>query len=526
MANNVYIGMRYVPLFDGAWDNTKSYEALTIVEYGNNTYTSKKAVPVGTLPTDTTYWALTGNYNGQISNLYNLINTIQSGLNFNGKKLCVYGDSSVLRGSGESTYFDFIEEITDCDVTMRAVPGTKMNSGTNNGVSLINAATDIGTYDYVFLAYGINEWQSGFTPSTLITDVDAIVGAVRNKSLVPSIIFITPYYCYRNFNNSYPIGTNNQGYSLKRVNEIIIDELDSLKVPHIDFYNKSSCNDVTYATLLLNDSGGIYVHPSDKFKKELAQIVMNGFEVTEPRYYRSILGYDFYTARNRITNMDALPHADYGTGGVYSGICLQINANETLTSTHKLLRRNKYRIKGVCDHAFSLTFNSVSYNIASGAFDFMVDGGLIFTNIVLTSTANTILNDFDILELSNEVNMTDYRFGAGLLPSLTPATSVLEWGSQPKFFYDGADVYMTAMMLNIKNASSLTGNAEAFKLPDGLTIEGDYLIGRSYVSGSNQTCLLSVSGNSCNFVGAAPANGYYMFPSHTFKCGRVPAIGF
>ena len=69
MANNVYIGMRYVPIFDGAWDATKSYEALVIVEYGNNTYTSKKPVPVGTLPTDTTYWALTGNYNGQISAL-------------------------------------------------------------------------------------------------------------------------------------------------------------------------------------------------------------------------------------------------------------------------------------------------------------------------------------------------------------------------------------------------------------------------------------------------------------------------
>ena len=74
MANNVYIGMRYVPIFDGAWDATKSYEPLVIVEYGNNTYTSKKPVPVGTLPTNTTYWALTGNYNGQISNLQSQIN--------------------------------------------------------------------------------------------------------------------------------------------------------------------------------------------------------------------------------------------------------------------------------------------------------------------------------------------------------------------------------------------------------------------------------------------------------------------
>lgn len=79
MPNNVYIGSRYVPIFDGAWNNTKSYEPLTIVEYGNNTYTSKKPVPVGTLPTDTSYWALTGNYNGQISNLQQQITDMKDG---------------------------------------------------------------------------------------------------------------------------------------------------------------------------------------------------------------------------------------------------------------------------------------------------------------------------------------------------------------------------------------------------------------------------------------------------------------
>lgn len=78
MANNVYIGMRYVPKFMGAWDSTLSYEALCIVQYGNNSYTSKRPVPVGTLPTDTDYWALTGNYNGAILELQNDIASINS----------------------------------------------------------------------------------------------------------------------------------------------------------------------------------------------------------------------------------------------------------------------------------------------------------------------------------------------------------------------------------------------------------------------------------------------------------------
>lgn len=78
MANNVYIGERYVPIFVGDWDSTMSYEPLMIVQYGNNTYTSKRPVPVGTLPTDTDYWALTGNYNGQIISLQNQVDTLNN----------------------------------------------------------------------------------------------------------------------------------------------------------------------------------------------------------------------------------------------------------------------------------------------------------------------------------------------------------------------------------------------------------------------------------------------------------------
>jgi hypothetical protein len=61
-----YIGARYVPIFDGEYNSEKAYEPLTVVTYLNNTYTSKKTVPAGVLPSNTEYWALTGNYNAQV----------------------------------------------------------------------------------------------------------------------------------------------------------------------------------------------------------------------------------------------------------------------------------------------------------------------------------------------------------------------------------------------------------------------------------------------------------------------------
>lgn len=57
-----------MPLFADPidWDKTKAYEPLTIVYHQGNSYTSRQSVPAGVAITDTTYWALTGNYNAQI----------------------------------------------------------------------------------------------------------------------------------------------------------------------------------------------------------------------------------------------------------------------------------------------------------------------------------------------------------------------------------------------------------------------------------------------------------------------------
>lgn len=60
MAVKQYIGARYVPLLDGAYNPDKEYEPLTSVNYGQATYTSRKKVPAGIAPTNSEYWMQTG----------------------------------------------------------------------------------------------------------------------------------------------------------------------------------------------------------------------------------------------------------------------------------------------------------------------------------------------------------------------------------------------------------------------------------------------------------------------------------
>ena len=75
-----YIGARYVPILGGSWDKLNSYEALTIVQANNNSYTSKKPVPPGIEITNTEYWVLTGNFNGQVEEYRQQVETLSQNL--------------------------------------------------------------------------------------------------------------------------------------------------------------------------------------------------------------------------------------------------------------------------------------------------------------------------------------------------------------------------------------------------------------------------------------------------------------
>lgn len=66
LINRQYVGARYVPKIMGEWNKTLQYEALCVVTYMGNSFTSKKPVPANVEIDNTDYWVNTGNYNAQV----------------------------------------------------------------------------------------------------------------------------------------------------------------------------------------------------------------------------------------------------------------------------------------------------------------------------------------------------------------------------------------------------------------------------------------------------------------------------
>ena len=73
LINRQYVGARYVPKIMGEWNKALQYEALSVVTYMGNSFTSKVPVPANVEITNEDYWINTGNYNAQIEEYKNKV---------------------------------------------------------------------------------------------------------------------------------------------------------------------------------------------------------------------------------------------------------------------------------------------------------------------------------------------------------------------------------------------------------------------------------------------------------------------
>lgn len=183
-AYNTYIGSRYIPVFDGQWDNSKAYEPLTIVQYQGNSYTSRTFVPIGVPVSNETFWAETGNYNAQIESYRTQVLALENQLiEQNGmlkKNIIIIGDDYAVSPDIETGYLNLL---------------------VNNIKDKVNSVKS-----YYFAGAGIYGAKQG---KTFLQGLMSIAGDIPNKNSITDIYIIGGINDLSATYTNFKVGFNN-----------------------------------------------------------------------------------------------------------------------------------------------------------------------------------------------------------------------------------------------------------------------------------------------------------------------------
>ncbi len=164
-----YIGARYVPKFADplTWDNTHSYEALVMVDYMGDTFTSKKPVPAGVAISNTEYWVMTGSYNSQISALSYRVDTLE--YDFANNIFYTTPEAHGAKGDGVTDDTAAFKDALDTGLPIYCKPGANYMLGLIKGISscyiLGNNSTFTGLSLYLNTDDGDN-WINSYQKRT------------------------------------------------------------------------------------------------------------------------------------------------------------------------------------------------------------------------------------------------------------------------------------------------------------------------------------------------------------------------
>lgn len=319
MANiRQYIGARYVfKIYENSqdpssaeWEANVTYEPFTIVTYLNSTYASKKDVPgsVGNPAANPQYWVITGAYNGQIATLQQQIDTINNtdlpninsaiqtltneiaGLNvqfrinpWHNKNVVVYGDSL---STVEHEYWQYMTEYDGTiNVTNRAVGGTRIQ----DGVTLLNAATDLNDFDIIVLAYGTNSWANTSMREMLNSYKEAF-SIIANKAPTKEVIVIAPPYAH---NDAYADNgeTNSLRWHIADYANNICAIANMYGHKAYNLYQICGVNNFNYATFMEDSGSGVYVHQNELLGRRIAYALLN-----DSYYSSAAVTYTFISA--------------------------------------------------------------------------------------------------------------------------------------------------------------------------------------------------------------------------------------
>ena len=129
MATRQYIGARYIPIFADPveWDNTNSYQYLTMVQHQGETYMSRQAVPVGIdLPDisqgeeSNAYWVHMSNWNAQVETYR------QEVLQYNGRISTLEDDLPIADFDSTNTVKKYVDD--SATAITNILPGSSFDS--------------------------------------------------------------------------------------------------------------------------------------------------------------------------------------------------------------------------------------------------------------------------------------------------------------------------------------------------------------------------------------------------------------
>ena len=155
MATTQYIGARYVPVFadPAEWNDTRTYEPLTIVLHEGNSYTSKQFVPIGINITNEKFWAETGNYNAQVEQYRQEVKTYDDRITANADAITTEKNRAVAAEKVNSDAINVLNNVTNGNILIIGdsysegySPKGTLNSFAHQTKALIEANTQRKVY--------------------------------------------------------------------------------------------------------------------------------------------------------------------------------------------------------------------------------------------------------------------------------------------------------------------------------------------------------------------------------------------
>lgn len=213
-----YIGARYVPKFADPidWDNTRSYEALTMVSYLGDSYTSKKPVPPGIAINNTEYWALTGSYNSQIAEIRSDLQDLTDSYNvtIQPKDIVCIGDSYGLNSAGWSGWGYELADIYNNGNVYAAATGGAGWVNASEGRNFLQTLEYIDTLypginkdnvSHIIVLGGYNDMATGLTEAQCVAAMSAFKTYAKTNYPNAVVHFGCIGFSYTDAHNNYTI---------------------------------------------------------------------------------------------------------------------------------------------------------------------------------------------------------------------------------------------------------------------------------------------------------------------------------